>query len=497
MDAYDELKLLIKEVLKEESYVDSDGFYYDEVYVDYRDEIPDSTIAEILNADDPEISFEEHLEEAYFDERVRLEDEMYDKLMENEDIAELVEKYSLSDTDVRDALFDLWYVKLPYDDFLKQEVCMDIVLDTGDMNYDFTCNILTDAETVDELDSNSSLLWLCEQQGVSAQELFDAMEKGSAHSDKVMGLKREIGNLKDQLKEYGLQTPRFNESIIHSGTYSRYVGLTDELMQNERYLEKLCVRHAKNDITYAAFLKLHFDKFDRLDPISEAQFNTKKETVLKTISEEIAKTNENIASIKAKLEDSPDYVAIAGLQGELSKAKKELYEISKNDDYKKAEFINSVLNEVYNTYGMAALTFLVKMPLSQAIDLKDVINSEKKANDFYEYEERTGKSSITIDKDVECGLMDSWNGKGSLFEIKLIKDVELPVKAIFKLELDSRNGGYGFMEIYGQDESSYKEAVKKITDVRDQDLNAVIKSATEKSTLSKAEGTKESDGMEY
>ena len=141
MDIYDELKNLIKDVLEEESYKDSNGFYYDEIYIDYRDEVPERTIAEILNADDPMLSFEERVEDVYFDERVRLEDAMYDKLLENEAIAELVEKHNLSDTDVRDSLFDLWYVKLPFDDFLKQEVCMDIVLDTGDMNYDFTCNI--------------------------------------------------------------------------------------------------------------------------------------------------------------------------------------------------------------------------------------------------------------------------------------------------------------------------------------------------------------------
>lgn len=496
MDVYDELKLLIKEVLEEESHKDSNGFYYDEIYKDYRDEMPDSTIAEILKAKDPMVAFDDHISEVYFDEKIRLEDDMYDKLLENEAIAEFVEKNDLSDTDVRDALFDLWYAKLPYEDFLKQEVCMDIVLDTGDMNYDFTCNILTDAETVEELDSNSSLLWLCEQQGVSAQELFDAMEKGSAHSDTVIDLKKEIANLTDKLKEYGLKTPRFNERVIHSGAYLHYTGLTDELMRNERCLEKLYVRYAKNDITYDMYLKLHFDRFERLDPMSEEQFNSKKDALLKTISDEVAKTSENIASIKAKIEGSPDYVAIAGLQEKLSNAKKELYETSKSDDYKKAEFINSVLNEVYNTYGMAALTFLVKMPLVQAIDLKEVINAEKELNDSYYYEERKGTSSIVIDKDVECGLMDSWNGKGSIFEIKLFKDIEIPVKALYDVVPDRHNGCYGFMAIYGHDESIFKEAVKKINDSREQGLDNAIKAATEKSNSVNVECSKEMDGPE-
>ncbi len=493
MDVYEELKNLIKKVLEEESFKDSNGYYYDEIYKDYRDEISDSAVAEILKADDPMLAFNDHIEEVYFDEKVRIEDEMYDKILENEAIAELVEKNNLSDTDVRDSLFDLWYVKLPYEDFLKQEVCMDVVLDTGDMNYDFTCNILTEVETVDEFDSNSSLLWLCEQQGVTRQELFDAMQKGSAHSDKVIGLKKEIENLTDKLKEYGLKTPYFNESVIHSGAYLHYTSLCDELGKFERYLEKLNVRYAKNDITYDMYLKLHFDRFDRLDPMSEEQFNSKKEGVLKSIVQEVANVNERISSIKLKLEGTPDYVAIAGLQRELRKAKTELYEISENEDYKKAEFINSVINEVYNTYGMAALTFLVKMPLVQVLDLKEVINSEKGINDFYDYEQRKGTASVTLDKNVECGLMDSWNGKGSLFEIKLIKDVEVPIKALYDVVPDDKNGGYGFMEIYGSDSSMFKTSLKKISASKEQELDNVIKSATAKSEISRAEGTVEKD----
>ena len=273
-----------------------------------------------------------------------------------------------------------------------------------------------------------------------------------------------------------------------------YTSLNDELSKNERRLEKLYVRYAKNDISYDAYLKLHFDKFERLDPMSEAQFNSKKNDILKSASEEIAKTSEKIASIRAKLEGSLDYVAIAGLQEELSKAKRGLYEASKGEDYKKAEFINSVINEVYNTYGMAALTFLVKMPLVQTLDLKEVMNSEKEINDFYEYEERKGTASITIDKGVECGLMDSWNGKGSLFEIKLFKDVEVPVKALYDVVPDRHNGGYGFMSIYGHDDSLFREAVKCINESKEQGLDRVIKDATEKSNISRVDVTKEMDG---
>ena len=90
--------------------------------------------------------------------------------------------------------------------------------------------------------------------------------------------------------------------------------------------------------------------------------------------------------------------------------------------------------------------------------------------------------------------MDNWNGKGSIFEIKLFKDVEVPVKALYNVVLDTKNGGYGFMEIYGHDESIFKSAVKKINDSRDYGLDNDIKAATAKSELSKIEGFPERDG---
>jgi hypothetical protein len=70
------------------------------------------------------------------------------------------------------------------------------------------------------------------------------------------------------------------------------------------------------------------------------------------------------------------------------------------------------------------------MSLEQAIRIQELICKEKEANHYYEKEKRLGTSSVRFDKDVCCGLYDAWNGAGGLFEIRLWKDIELPIKYI-------------------------------------------------------------------
>lgn len=70
---------------------------------------------------------------------------------------------------------------------------------------------------------------------------------------------------------------------------------------------------------------------------------------------------------------------------------------------------------------MNALVFLVKMTLEEYFTLRDGIDKEKKRNESYNLSERTGRGCLVLSKDTTCGLYDSWNGSGSVLEIKLEK----------------------------------------------------------------------------
>ena len=130
----------------------------------------------------------------------------------------------------------------------------------------------------------------------------------------------------------------------------------------------------------------------------------------------------------------------------------QVVEILKNGDIKEPKtFLETVLQEVANGYGCEALTFCVKMTLGQAIALKERMKESP-------------NGSIVLDKRVECGLFDSWEGGGSVLEIACEKDVEIPFENIWKFYIDeSRSNRYDSIHnVYGTDDSIWRDCLKEI-----------------------------------
>lgn len=165
-------------------YKKEDGTYEAEIYADYRDEMSNKTAMEICQSSDPQIVFWDKMEEWYGDYawqlRCELEGEIR-KEMESED-----GPYSKGFTDEEDDEFqsimeELVYWDYPYDHFLKQEFFVNIMLDTGDGNYDYTLNSPYPCwygQYKDRLDEKSSLLWLARQQGFTKTQLWKALREG-------------------------------------------------------------------------------------------------------------------------------------------------------------------------------------------------------------------------------------------------------------------------------------------------------------------------------
>ena len=128
------------------------------------------------------------------------------------------------------------------------------------------------------------------------------------------------------------------------------------------------------------------------------------------------------------------------------------------------KFVNSCIEELENLPShMATLTFLVNMKLFDYFELREAMESEKELNKSYILEDRKGKGTITISKDTTCGLFDVWSGGGSLLEIELDKDVVLPIKCIWKAEIETGKSEYGYSvnDVYGLVGSAWDGTVKK------------------------------------
>lgn len=152
---------------------------------------------------------------------------------------------------------------------------------------------------------------------------------------------------------------------------------------------------------------------------------------------------------------------LAKQQGRLRLLKSE---IKKADSYSggncESPFVSSSITELENLCtNMGAVTFLVKMRLQDAIRILQAKIDHK--GDFDEYNPLETKGCpfgyITLSSDTETGIYDSWQGGGSLMEIKLEKDVKLPIHLIYSLTTDK-----DIQEVYGMAEECWQETLLKI-----------------------------------
>lgn len=142
---------------------DEDGSI--EIYCDYRDELSKTQIKEIMQSENPREKFQDILWD-YDDwsEWDGLFEYIRSRLNEEEK-----EMYINNQTEINDWLYEKYSFHLPEEHFNKS-VKVNIMLDTGNMNYDFTCDNVLNWDgrfSNGEFDRNSSMLWLAEQQGKS------------------------------------------------------------------------------------------------------------------------------------------------------------------------------------------------------------------------------------------------------------------------------------------------------------------------------------------
>jgi hypothetical protein len=308
-----ELKETIDSIVEIHCFKDDSGMHYTEIYADYRDQLDDKTLLRICKSDYPRETFDDLITKFYDCPDYDYHYELLEKIKENADIADALEGNICSEDTISDYLYDIHYVKLPDEHYLNQEFCVNILVNAGDLNYDYTLNTPIanwygqHDKTVDE---DSAILWLARQQGYKKSALTKALRD----------------------REYG-----------------------------------------------------------------------------------------------------------------------------------GSKFLQSVLTEVENcSSSMNALTFLVKMTLSEWFNLHEAVAKEEKLNNRYFPKRSKGRGYLVIDRETSCGLYDPWNGAGGPLEIALDRDVRLPFRMIDSI-LPDGGRGYSIDEIYGMMPSVWSDnAIKEI-----------------------------------
>lgn len=291
----------IKKVIDDKLYLTESEYGYSfDAYVDYTDELSAKDLKKIFESKNPKEVFNELIFEYYreyeFEEQAKIASEIQKEFPEqyHEYIEEWVEENV--------------YLDYPLDEYLKKEICVDVSVDTGDANYDFTLNDYSDGK----IDDLASAVWLAKQQGYSKKEL------------------------------------------------------------NEAY---------------------------------------------------------------------------------------------NNGDYTPDGFLDSLIGEFSNECShMNTLTFLVKMTLKDAIEIygaKQSLENSMTHDEKYEPKKNKNQSYIVLGKETETGFLDFWNGSGSQLEIKLEKDVKLPLKYIYEILPDDCYD-YGFRRIFGCGREYYRDTLKEV-----------------------------------
>lgn len=176
----------------------SNGTFEFELYADYRDEMDGRTAAEICQSPDPELALWEKLAEWYSEAELHEQDELESDVLRK--INESGEFPDGIEDDVRDILEGMVCWKYPEEHFLRQEFNVNILLDTGDGNFDFTLNSpypcwYGNYDTPP--DEKGSLLWLARQQGYNKAQLWKALREGDMRDPKgfLQSCRVECANL--------------------------------------------------------------------------------------------------------------------------------------------------------------------------------------------------------------------------------------------------------------------------------------------------------------
>ena len=165
-----ELKEKVTEIIRDNYFWDEEDDGYFTYYIQpqsYDDKIPNDNCANIIAFEDPEHALEAYLDNmAYSFVIDYYRDDLWSKI--HSDIDNLVMSEFNDYNDIIDEIAEFvdehvsWIAKKENWD---REICLNIIVDAGDKDRDYTCNNILNYCGELPIKENSSILWLAKQQG--------------------------------------------------------------------------------------------------------------------------------------------------------------------------------------------------------------------------------------------------------------------------------------------------------------------------------------------
>ena len=203
-----------------------DGTFSGEIYADYRDELDSKTAVEICESDNPWETFDEKMDEGYMDYECHLLNSLCDEVIEKLDEAR---PDGLTDEE-RDLVIyilrDMASFAYPADHYLKQAFRVNIMLDTGDLNYDYVLNSVYPCwygEYGARIDDKAGIVWLAKSQGYTKTQLWKALQDGDMAHPKgfLESMRAELANLPSSMSIVTFLCEMTLEQLISLNTILR------------------------------------------------------------------------------------------------------------------------------------------------------------------------------------------------------------------------------------------------------------------------------------
>lgn len=127
-----------------------------DVYREYNDNLGQDMILSCLEQEDPMEAFYEHVNEMYGDYNSWIFSDVYNDI-ENDMTEEEARFMEENEEACKDVVYENLDINLPYDDFLDEKICCDIVIDNGDANTDFNAHTISPCYEADFTKNRSNL----------------------------------------------------------------------------------------------------------------------------------------------------------------------------------------------------------------------------------------------------------------------------------------------------------------------------------------------------
>lgn len=180
-----------------------DNTFSYEIYADYRDEMDSRTAIRILQSPDPMAAFWDTLSDWYCDYEWQLRSDLEQELKQKLTSAEGVFPEGLPEAAedlLHDLLLELVEYQLPEEHFMKQTFRVNIMVDTGDGNYDYTLNSVYPCWYGGydvPIDDRAGIVWLARTQGYTNAQLRRSLRQGDMRdpSGFLESMRVEMANL--------------------------------------------------------------------------------------------------------------------------------------------------------------------------------------------------------------------------------------------------------------------------------------------------------------